>query len=144
MTTIINGSSPSITFSDSTTQTTGIPSPSTSGNVLTSNGSVWTSTAPVASGLGVGQTYSNVTGSRSSGTTYTNSTGKPIFVTVFIADNSNQGSNLVFTVAGSTIYPTMNGSIGYRVQFSMIVPDSTTYSISWNGNANFGGWWELR
>jgi hypothetical protein len=48
MSTIINGSSPSITFSDSTTQTTaGITTaPGTSGNVLTSNGSAWVSSAP--------------------------------------------------------------------------------------------------
>jgi hypothetical protein len=52
MTTIINGSSPSITFSDSTTQSTGLPTPSTSGNVLTSNGTAWTSsTAPSPASL---------------------------------------------------------------------------------------------
>jgi hypothetical protein len=52
MTTIINGSSPSIIFSDSTTQSTGLPAPSTSGNVLTSNGTAWTSsTAPSPASL---------------------------------------------------------------------------------------------
>lgn len=45
MTTIINGSSPSITFSDSTTQSTALPNPSTAGNVLVSNGTIWESTA---------------------------------------------------------------------------------------------------
>ena len=58
MTTIINGSSPSITFSDATTQTTGIPSPSTSGNVLTSNGTTWTSAAPASALPGLfGQSF---------------------------------------------------------------------------------------
>lgn len=46
------------TFPDSTTQTTALPAPSTSGNVLTSNGTTWTSSAngPGASGTR-GQTY---------------------------------------------------------------------------------------
>lgn len=34
-----------LTFSDSTTQTTGVPAPSTLGNVLTSNGTAWVSQA---------------------------------------------------------------------------------------------------
>ena len=98
----------------------------------------------IQAGLGSGQSYSNVTSSRVSGTTYTNSTGSPIFVSVFIADAPNQASTLVFTVDGSTVFPTMNGPIGYRNQFSLIVPNGSTYAISWNANANFGGWWELR
>ena len=67
MPTIINGSSPSLTFSDGTTQTsgitatagvvgvasggTGLASVGTSGNVLTSNGTVWTSSALPAGGV---------------------------------------------------------------------------------------------
>jgi len=94
--------------------------------------------------IGVGQTWTDVTSSRTTGTTYTNSTGLPIFVSVFIADAPNQASTLVFTVDGSTVFPTMNGPIGYRGQFSLIVPNGSTYAISWNANANFGGWWELR
>lgn len=86
MTTIINGSSPSVTFSDGTTQTSGITAtagvvgvasggtgvstltannvllgngtgalqvvaPSTSGNVLVSNGTTWVSQAPAGGGV---------------------------------------------------------------------------------------------
>ena len=49
-------------------------SPGTSGNVLKSDGTSWTSAAPtVASGLGLsGETWQDVTGSRSTGTNYTN------------------------------------------------------------------------
>jgi hypothetical protein len=61
MTTIINGSSPSITFSDNTTQTTALPAPGTAGNVLVSSGTAWTSG----------------TGSRSGITTVTLSSGSP-------------------------------------------------------------------
>jgi len=67
MSTIINGSSPSITFSDSTTQSTGVPAPSTSGNVLTSNGSAWTSAASAYVGA-KGQSFT-------SGGTFTIPTG---------------------------------------------------------------------
>jgi hypothetical protein len=44
---IINGTS-GATFPDSTTQATGVPSPGTAGNVLTSNGTIWTSAAAAA------------------------------------------------------------------------------------------------
>ena len=51
-----------------------------SGEVLTSNGAGSAPTWQAFSGVGVGQTWQNLTGSRSSGVTYTNSTGKPIQV----------------------------------------------------------------
>ncbi len=50
--------------------------PSTSGNVLTSNGTTWTSAALGA--IGQNQTWQNP--SRSHGTSYQNTTGKPIMV----------------------------------------------------------------
>jgi hypothetical protein len=103
MTTIINGSSPSITFSDGTTQTSGITTtagvvgvaaggtgastlaannvllgngtsalqavaPGSNGNILTSNGTTWTSTAPAAGGV-----TSVATGNGLSGGTITSS-----------------------------------------------------------------------
>ena len=37
-----------VQFPDSTTQTTALPAPSTSGNVLTSNGTAWASSTPAA------------------------------------------------------------------------------------------------
>lgn len=91
------------------------------------------------------QAWTDVTSSRTSGVTYTNSTGKPIAVSVFIADNPNQASNLNITVNSSAVYPSnLNGPIGYRHQYIFIVQTGYTYSISWNGAASFGGWWELR
>jgi hypothetical protein len=57
MTTIINGSSPSITFSDSTTQTTASPNPTTTGNIpFTTNGTSWSSVAKIVSGTAVAST----------------------------------------------------------------------------------------
>jgi len=48
MTTIINGDSPSITFSDATTQASALPAYGSSGNVLTSTGSAWASSSAPA------------------------------------------------------------------------------------------------
>ena len=44
MSVIINGTA-GVTFPDSVLQTSGVPAPGTNGNVLTSNGTIWTSAA---------------------------------------------------------------------------------------------------
>lgn len=57
-------------------------SPGTSGNVLKSDGTSWTSAAPAAvAGLGIGgEVWNDVAGSRGFGSTYTNSRSYPIAV----------------------------------------------------------------
>jgi len=60
MTTIINGSSPSITFSDATTQATAVPAPSAIGQVpFSTDGSTYTPTAKISSGTSVASTSGN-------------------------------------------------------------------------------------
>ena len=59
--------------------------PSTSGNVLTSNGTTWQSKSFASSGiklgLGItGETWHDVTGSRNAGQTYSNSYSYPIYI----------------------------------------------------------------
>jgi hypothetical protein len=146
MTMIIDGTN-GLTFNNATTQAsaapsapvsvanggTGLTSVGTSGYVLTSNGTAWASTAPAASGLGVGQTWQNVSGSRSLGTTYTNSTGKPIGV----AWQSTSGYNPTVVVDGVTIIT----STSYLVFVFIVVPNGSTYSIS---TSNSYVWCELR
>jgi len=119
-------------------------SPSTSGNVLTSDGTSWTSATP-ALGLGnANQTYTDVTASRSNGTSYTNSTGAPIFVIVYGTDNSGQSLSLVITV-NSVALPTLGGSpSGVTRPYTFIVPIGKTYSVSWNASASLSAWYELR
>jgi hypothetical protein len=114
---------------------TGLTSPGTSGNVLTSNGSAWTSSAPVS--LGVGQTWTDVSSSRTSGTTYTNSTGKPIMVAI----NGNMLSGINITVGGVTIctYSAINNSFNYQ----FVVPIGATYSFTGNLSST-SSWIELR
>lgn len=116
--------------------------PSTNGNVLTSNGTTWTSAA--AAGIGVGQTWTNVTGSRATGTTYTNSTGKPIMVVVTpIASGGLIGT---FNISGSAVgfvQFTPSGG-GGGSPFFYIIPNGVTYSVTNNSNFNISYWWELR
>lgn len=114
--------------------------PSTSGNVLTSNGTTWTSAAPAPS-IGVGQTWQNVTGSRSNASTYTNSTGRPIQVIISCQTN-NSVTSLVVEVDGVTIY--IGGSFTWynSPTTSFIVPAGSTYKAT--TNTSFLSWAELR
>lgn len=114
--------------------------PGTSGNVLKSNGTTWTSAAPDPA-IGVNQTWQDMTSSRAAGTTYTNSTGKPIMV---IVSCTGPSGNVGLTVGGVSIpTQTVGGSVGFNLTTSAIVPDNTTYSLS----SSAGGivkWVELR
>ena len=93
-------------------------------------------------GIGVGQTWQNVTSSRSSGTVYTNNTGKPIMVCVTTAMGTNQrieaevGGVKIMDHGGSTIY----GAMGIN---PFIVPDNTTYEVT-TTQGTIAIWAELR
>ena len=102
--------------------------PSTSGNVLTSNGTTWTSTAPAA--VGVGQTWQSV--SRTAGTTYTNSTGKPICFLMSFGTSSGANEIITLTIGGTAI-PFIQGILVSGVVFGQnmaIIPTGATYSYS--------------
>ena len=90
----------------------------------------------------MGQSWSDVSGSRSANTTYTNSTGKPIQVNVWggggngLVVSLTVGSVLVGVVGG-------NGDVAqHKVIVSAIVPAGATYIAQNNGNSL--GWAELR
>lgn len=116
----------------------------TSGNVLTSNGTTWTSSAPTSvKGLGLGgETWQNMSGSRSVGTTYTNSLSYPIMVIVALV-NSN---GAYFYINGNLVWRewydvnTGAGQTGYGTA-TAIIPPGATYSAA---AGNFYSWWELR
>jgi hypothetical protein len=102
--------------------------PSTSGNILTSNGTTWTSAA--ATGIGVGQTWQNVTGSRSAGTTYTNSTGNPIMISISISGPASTSINSL-TVGGVLVgYVSGDDNLNPRQTISSIVPNGSNYVFS--------------
>jgi hypothetical protein len=105
--------------------------PSTSGNVLTSNGTTWESSTP-AGGIGNGQTWQDVTASRAMGTTYTNSTGKPIMLVANAVRNAASSSGIGITMNGILIpvcYGT-NSDGGNEAVGSIIIPISATYVLS--------------
>ena len=121
--------------------------PGTSGNVLTSDGTTWASTTLPATGIGVGQTWQNVTSSRLVGTTYTNSTGKPIFIMISsqasAATNNNilviNGVNLaqLGLIAGANLDTWGN--------FNTIIPNGSTYAVTgYNNGLPLSYWAELR
>ena len=139
MTTVINGSSPSITFSDSTTQATAgltTANPVISSGVLTFADASTQASSVSSIGLGGStQGWTNVTASRALSTTYTNSTGRPIFVSYTVYSNCN------FYVNGSVV-GTPVSTTGVPV-ITIIVPNGATYQIT-DGSLRGNGWWELR
>lgn len=114
--------------------------PGTSGNVLTSNGTTWTSASSSAQVFG--STWTNLTGSKTSFNTYTNSTGK--FIQVFCNSGCNGGGNGQIYINGNLVArwaAQFNGCGGYSCNMAAIVPPGATYYITSDGAVN--SWWEL-
>jgi len=87
--------------------------------------------------LGWGQSYSDVTSSRSIGTNYTNNTGKPILVLVTKEGGGGGGD---FFVDG-VIVGVVNNDAGVSQTTSVIVPNGSTYRFS---GTTLDRWVELR
>jgi hypothetical protein len=98
--------------------------------------------------IGVSQTWTDVTASRSTGTTYTNSTGKPIQVSIMsVITGSVSGSTNWFEVGGVTIARAGgSGSVANMPAYVYaIVPDGATYRLNTvSGITNPTIWAELR
>lgn len=121
---------------------TGLTSAGTSGYVLTSNGTAWTSA--VLPAIGVGQSWADYTSSRALGGSYTNNTGKPISIQVQGNDPSSSGS-LIATVGGVAIGGNSSGGSNYACAINVIVPNGVAYSVTGSvGSITLIGWWELR
>lgn len=100
---------------------TGNVTGNTSGSSGSCTGNAVTATT-AANAIGEGQSWQNVTGSRSAGTTYTNSTGKSIFVTLY-----TQGTAQL-TIGGIIAAQSSINNAGNYV--GAIVPNGATYSFS--------------
>jgi len=101
-----------------------------------------TTATNVTNGLGVSQTYQNVTGSRALGTTYTNSTSKPIWLSVSFGNSAGQVCDLY--VDGNLASHT-EGDLYPRLTVTGIVPAGSTYYISRTGGSGAITYWlELR
>jgi hypothetical protein len=92
-------------------------------------------TSQNGSAIGVGQTWQDLSGSRTFGTTYTNSTGKPILVMINANGARVTGS---FTIDSVTL---SISNIDFTQPYTFIVPNGSTYSFNL-GSLVF--WAELR
>jgi len=102
--------------------------------------------AIAAKSLGIGQTWQDVLGSRTSGTTYTNSTGKPIMVCVSGTTAAAAAGGISATVDGvvvvtSTVY---GPGASYQPSVTFVVPNGATYSATYSGSGSITTWAELR
>lgn len=99
--------------------------------------------------MGVGQTWQNVTASRSLSTVYTNSTGKPIAAAI-TGSVGNYSSGFIAYVDGIEIFRNVvNDTVSGSTSGGMfVIPSGSTYFVVANG-AYGGGtvisrWMELR
>jgi hypothetical protein len=107
--------------------------------VYNSSNDNWELLNPVITpGLGDGQTWQDVIGSRSVNTTYTNTTGRPIFVSVTV---SNASSNVSISVDGSITLNDTDTTANVLMGLTTIVPDGLDYSVA---GTTLAIWKELR
>lgn len=90
--------------------------------------------------LGVGQTWQDVTASRSAGVTYTNTTGKPIMISMRRQSVTNSIAHYLYV--NGIIVSTGTTSTGYTQPHTLttIVPNGSTYATNYMGTF----WVELR
>lgn len=116
--------------------------PNTSGAWGTPTKVQGTGGQPIAafSSIGYGQTWQDVTSSRSSATVYYNTTGKPINVAFQMVSSST--SSLTIHVNGIAIFSTTT-AVAYSQSYSFIVPVSGSYIVTWTNKLS-GIFAELR
>lgn len=94
--------------------------------------------------LGVGQTWQNVTGSRSWGALYVNNTGRPIMISIVVRDPV--GGNLSATLSVNNVVVAdcyMGGN--YKTTLTTIVPNGSSYNLTRDdSNDLIVTWSELR
>jgi hypothetical protein len=113
--------------------------PSTSGNILKSDGTSWASVS--LKGLGLGGEVWN-TPSRAFNTTYTNSNAYPIMVMVSIFQTVNGPGTLVYINGTEFARAGTNSNSNLYPVFTFIVPPSATYNVT-NTGGTLNTWSEL-
>jgi hypothetical protein len=99
----------------------------------------------VHQGLGVNQTWQDVTGSRAMGTTYTNSTGKPIQICINMAISLTSQSGTATLTISSTVISIYTSQYSNKQATNHIIPNGGTYSIAQSGGSmTIERWMELR
>lgn len=95
------------------------------------------------SGIGISQTWQNVSASRSSAVTYYNTTGKPIMVSVQAGPNGGSSTAITLAVDGLSVAGFTSVPTGLYPTVCAIVPLNSSYSATVN-SGNIGAWYELR
>jgi hypothetical protein len=90
-------------------------------------------------GLGYGQTWQDVSGSRSAGTTYYNTTGKPILVSCGANGATPNSTLAVNGVVIANLYSVSSGALSWLG----LVPVGASYSVTLN-SGTINVWAELR
>ena len=98
-----------------------------------------------ADSIGVGQTWQNVTASRSAGVTYTNTTGKPIEIAIQTSISNSTTGISIFVDGLDVVLSQSSISSGTQYTFgNVIVPDRSTYSLTILAGGVLRRWYELR
>jgi hypothetical protein len=103
----LNGTT-GVTYPDGVLQTSGVPAPGTAGNVLTSNGTIWTSAAAAAFDSGTVMLFAQT--SAPTGWTKNTSTGDNSALRV-VTGSASTGGSVAFTTAFASQTPTGSVSI---------------------------------
>ena len=93
------------------------------------------------SGIGEGQTWQNLTASRTCNTMYINDTGKAISLTVFA---TGSGGGIYAVIGGTSINIASGYSAFTNMTGSIIVPKTSSYIISCAQLSYITYWYELR
>ena len=92
-------------------------------------------------GLGVGQTWQDLTGQRISGQTYTNNTGKPIQISIVMRD-SGLSSPASLNISGVLVFSIPDFGVLQYISLDKIIPAGATYTLN-AGNNPIITWAEL-
>lgn len=102
-----------------------------------------TGRALAADGLGYGQTWQNVTGSRALATTYYNTTGKPIYVNLSNCYSSSGVATYTLTIGGQTASVCNPWNTNTYGEVNGVVPPGASYAVTTSGSATGYLWSEL-
>jgi hypothetical protein len=103
----LNGTT-GVTYPDGVLQTSGVPAPGTAGNVLTSNGTIWTSAAAAAFDAGTRMLFAQTTaptGWTKDTTNYNN------FALRVVTGAASTGGSVAFTTAFASQTPTISNTL---------------------------------
>lgn len=92
---------------------------------------------------GVGTSATDVTGGRVAGTPYTNSTGRPIFVSVVVAESGAGAGVGELYISGILAAEQAGYNAGERGQLCAVVPDGASYQVNVSGTAAISSWVEV-